>query len=105
MSSRQAASWAPGPAPSPRIWSRPPLTSTTARAGRVSTRGSSVPEPESVHLLVALDPQLLADLAGDAVELPAADGHLGQSAIASAASRKEGSRAAERTILRSTEGL
>jgi len=33
---------------------------------------------ESVHLLSPLGPQLLAELAGDAVELPAADGHLGQ---------------------------
>ena len=34
--------------------------------------------PESVHLLIPLGSQLLADLAGDAVELTAADGHLGQ---------------------------
>ena len=34
--------------------------------------------PESVHLLIPLGLQLLAEFAGDAVELPAADGHLGQ---------------------------
>ena len=46
---------------------RPRLDARLRRAG-----------PESVHLLIALGSQLLADFAGDAVELPAADAHLGQ---------------------------
>ena len=36
------------------------------------------PGPESVHPLIAIGLQLLAGLVGDAVELSAADGHLGQ---------------------------
>ena len=80
MSSRQAASWAPGPgslALAPDLepaavdlddrQGRPRLDSRLQRAGA-----------EPVHLLVAVDPQLLADLAGDVAELPAAEGHLGQ---------------------------
>ena len=43
------------------------------RDGRLERAGL-----EAVHLLIPLGPQLLAEFAGDAVELLAADVHLGQ---------------------------
>jgi hypothetical protein len=46
---------------------RPGLDARLQRAGA-----------ESVHRLIAVGPELRADLVGDAAELPAADAHLGQ---------------------------
>jgi hypothetical protein len=96
-----------GPRPLARAADLQPAasTSTTARAGRVATRGSSAPDwnrstcssrsarncsPSSRAMRSSWRPLMVTSA---------------KSATASAASRNEGSRAAQRTSLRSTEGL
>ena len=60
---------------------------------------------EAVHLLIPLGPQLLAEFAGDMIELPAADVHLGQFGDGLGCLAEGGLAGGGRTILRTTEGL